>query len=246
RLTAQEYAWDNTIAERASVHVRDGVIYMIYSGSTVGDTYTTGLLTAPAGQGADLTDPDVWTKLNYPIQKSGIFNGEWQLGTGHGMWSHDEDDNLLYVFHARTDNNGLSGRDMFVRRVHWAADGMPVFDMEAHEEFAPGNETVTVTVTVEPAEGVDVSATADTRCVVRRVAQAVQVTNGEDVPVEVTITSEYGTRTATLQPGRTASYAFSTRQAQVAAGSVEIVARATVDGTAVSDSVTVTHEARTC
>ena len=67
-----------------------------------------------------------------------MFNGAWQLGTGHGMWSFDEDDNLLYVFHARTDNNGLSGRDMFVRRVHFAADGMPIFDMETDEEVAPG------------------------------------------------------------------------------------------------------------
>ena len=245
RVTVPEFAWDNTIAEGANVHVRDGVIYMIYSGSTVGDTYTTGLLTAPAGQDADLTDPGVWTKLDYPVQKSGIFNGEWQLGTGHGMWSHDEDDNLLYVFHARTDNRGLSGRDMFVRRVHWAADGMPVFDMEAHEEIAPGNETVTVTVTVEASDGLDVSAAVDTRCVVGRVTQAVQVTNGEEVPVEVTITSAYGTRTATLQPGRTASYAFSTRQATVGAGTVTVAAEATVDGGSI-DSVTVTHAARTC
>lgn len=246
RVTAPEFAWDNTIAEGANVHVRDGVIYMIYSGSTVGDTYTTGLLTAPAGQDADLTDPEVWTKLGYPVQKSGIFNGEWQLGTGHGMWSHDEDDNLLYVFHARTDNRGLSGRDMFVRRVHWAADGMPVFDMEAHEEIAPGNETVTVTVTVAPSEGLDVTATVDTRCVVGRVTQAVRVTNGEEVPVELTLTSEYGTRTATLQPGRTASYAFSTRQADLPAGAVTVAAEATVDGGSVEDSVTVTHAARTC
>lgn len=246
RLTAPEYAWDNTIAEGANVHVRDGKIYMIYSGSTVGDTYTTGLLTAPAGQDVDLTDPSVWDKLNYPIQKSGIFNGEWQLGTGHGMWSHDEDDNLLYVFHARTDHNGLSGRDMFVRRVHWAADGMPVFDMEAHEEIAPGNETVTVTVTVLPGEGLDLSATADTRCVVGRVVQTVRVTNDDDVPVSLTITSPYGKRETSLAPGRGVSYAFTTRQAGIAAGTVEISGEATRDGDLVADSLTAEYDARTC
>ena len=248
RLTAPEYAWDNTIAEGANVHVRDGVIYMIYSGSTVGDTYTTGLLTAPAGQGADLTDPDVWTKLNYPIQKSGIFNGEWQLGTGHGMWSHDEDDNLLYVFHARTDHNGLSGRDMFVRRVHWAADGMPVFDMEAHEEVAPGNETVTVTVTVEPREGgtLDLAATADTRCVVGRVVQTVRVSNDDDVPVTVTVSSPYGERETTLPAGRAASFAFTTRQVDIDEGRVSVTGEATRDGDLVSDSLTVEYDARSC
>ena len=35
---------------------------------------------------------------------------------------------------------------MFVRRVHWAADGMPVFDMSSSEELA--SKTVSVTVKV--------------------------------------------------------------------------------------------------
>ena len=79
------------IAEGPNAIVHDGTIYLIYSGSLVGIDYTTGLVTAPAGQDADLTDPNVWTKLDYPLQKSGVYNGQWQLGTGHGMWSNDED-----------------------------------------------------------------------------------------------------------------------------------------------------------
>ncbi|MGF6822083.1 GH43 family beta-xylosidase [Microbacterium sp. ZKA21] len=150
RILAPEYAWDNTIAEGPNVLERDGTLYLLYSGSTVGDTYTTGLAMAAADAGADLADPASWTKLNHPVQKSGMFNGEWQLGTGHGMWSSDEDGNLLYVFHARTDHNGLTGRDMFVRRVHFSADGMPVLDQESAEEVAPENRAVTVTVTVAP------------------------------------------------------------------------------------------------
>ena len=96
----------------------------------------------------DLSDDAAWIRLNYPIQKSGPFNGQWQLGTGHGMWSHDEDDNPLYVFHARADHRGLSGRDTFVCRVHFAADGMPVFDMTADEEVAPSLRAVKVAVIV--------------------------------------------------------------------------------------------------
>lgn len=149
RIVVPEYAWDNTIAEGPNVHIRDGVIHMIYSGSTVGDTYTTGLVTAPAGVDADLTQAETWTKLNYPIQKSGIYNDEWQLGPGHGMWSEDEDGNLLYVFHARTHNLGLSGRDTFIRRVHWAADGMPIFDMFTTEELASQFREVSLRVVVE-------------------------------------------------------------------------------------------------
>ncbi|WP_062288906.1 family 43 glycosylhydrolase [Demequina phytophila] len=148
RIIAPEFAWDNLIAEGPNVLARDGRLYLLYSGSTVGDSYTTGLATAAAGEGVDLTDPAAWTRLTHPIQKSGPFNGEMQLGTGHGMWSEDEDGNLLYVFHARTDHKGLTGRDMFVRRVHFASDGMPVLDMETEEELLPALRDVTVRVVV--------------------------------------------------------------------------------------------------
>lgn len=88
QVVVPEFAWDNMIAEGPNAIVHDGTIYLIYSGSLVGIDYTTGLVTAPAGQDADLTDPNVWTKLDYPLQKSGVYNEQWQLGTGHGMWSN--------------------------------------------------------------------------------------------------------------------------------------------------------------
>ncbi|TDN91730.1 family 43 glycosylhydrolase [Microbacterium sp. BK668] len=249
RILAPEYAWDNTIAEGPNVHVHDGKLYMIYSGSTVGDSYTTGLATATAGQNVDLTDPAAWSKLNYPIQKSGVFNGAWQLGTGHGMWSHDEDDNLLYVFHARTDHDGLSGRDMFVRRVHWAADGLPVFDMEEDEEVAPDNRAVkvAVTVTAAPAATLDYTATVTARCVAGKVVQTVLITNTDDVALALQTTSPYGTKaTASLAAGKSVSYAFTTRLATMPPGSVKVDASATVGGTAVTGTQTVTYPQANC
>ncbi|WP_394163392.1 LamG-like jellyroll fold domain-containing protein [Galactobacter valiniphilus] len=146
RIVVPEYAWDNTIAEGPNVLSRDGKLYLIYSGSTVGDSYTTGLAMADASGQSDLTDAASWTKLNYPIQKSAVFNGSWQLGTGHGMWSEDEDGNTIYVFHARTLHNGLTGRDMFVRRVHFDVEGTPVFDMETREELAEPTVSLRVRV----------------------------------------------------------------------------------------------------
>ena len=95
QIVVPEFAWDNMIAEGPNAFVHDGKIFLIYSGSLVGIDYTTGLVTALAGRNADLTDPAAWSKLDYPLQKSGIYNGQWQLGTGHGMWSHDEDGNLI-------------------------------------------------------------------------------------------------------------------------------------------------------
>lgn len=149
QIIVPEFAWDNTIAEGPFVIARDGKLFLIYSGSLVGIDYTTGLAMAPAGVGADLTDPTSWTKLNYPLQKSGIYNGAWQLGTGHGMFSHDEDGNLIYVFHAANNRDGIyHGRDAQVRRVHWAADGMLILDMQEDEEVAPHLREVTAHIRV--------------------------------------------------------------------------------------------------
>ena len=83
QIVVPEFAWDNMIAEGPNAFVHDGKIFLIYSGSLVGIDYTTGLVTALAGRNADLTDPAAWSKLDYPLQKSGIYNGQWQLGTGH-------------------------------------------------------------------------------------------------------------------------------------------------------------------
>ena len=54
------------------------------------------------------------------------------------MWSHDEDGNLIYVFHnAEYDHGTYGGRDAQVRRVHWSNEGMPILDMQTDEELNP-------------------------------------------------------------------------------------------------------------
>ena len=152
QIVVPEFAWDNMIAEGPNAFVHDGKIFLIYSGSLVGIDYTTGLVTALAGRNADLTDPAAWSKLDYPLQKSDIYNGQWQLGTGHGMWSHDEDGNLIYVFHnAEYDNGRYGGRDAQVRRVHWSAEGMPILDMQSMEELNPDYADVTMEINVADA-----------------------------------------------------------------------------------------------
>jgi hypothetical protein len=249
RILPPEFAWDNVIAEGPNVLAKDGTLYMIYSGSSVGDSYTTGLITAEAGQNVDLTSPAAWTKLNYPIQKSGMFNGAWQLGTGHGMWSMDEDDNILYVFHARTSNRGLTGRDMFVRRVHFAADGMPIFDMESDEEVAPENRLVTATVTVvggsEPQ--LDVEAVTASRCVAGKVVQVLTVRNADDVPVSVTAAGPYGSKTfASIGAGKASSATFTTRLAAIPGGTITLTATATIGGETVTTTQDAPYESATC
>ncbi|MEI5676382.1 MULTISPECIES: family 43 glycosylhydrolase [unclassified Nocardioides] len=146
-LTAAEFGWDHNTAAVAEAPyvVRHGdTMYLTYSGSATDNTYVVGLLTAPAG--ADLTDPAVWTKHVYPVLKSDP--SIQQTGPGHSMFSVDEDGNDILVYHAK--NNGGS-RDAAVRRIHWAADGMPILDMTKDEEVAPANRAVSTTVTVRAA-----------------------------------------------------------------------------------------------
>ncbi|OZG50395.1 family 43 glycosylhydrolase [Bombiscardovia coagulans] len=149
QIIVPEFAWDNMIAEGPNAVVHDGRIFLIYSGSLVGIDYTTGLATAPSDQGVDLTDAKNWTKLDYPLQKSSIYNGSWQLGTGHGMWSRDEDGHQLYVFHNAEYSEGeYRGRDTQVRRVHWSEEGMPVLDMQCNEELNTANSKICVEVNI--------------------------------------------------------------------------------------------------
>lgn len=76
------------------------------------------------------------------------------------------------MFHAYATKNlgsvNATGRDMFVRRVHWAADGMPVFDMSSSEELA--NKTVSVTVHVA-----DDTVTVDKSALSKALASAKQL-----------------------------------------------------------------------
>lgn len=147
QIICPEFAWDNMIDEGPNVIEHDGTLFLIFSGSAVGPTYTTGLAMAPAGKNADLCDPATWRKLDYPVQKSSIFNSRWQLGTGHGMWSYDEDGELIYVFHAAEFDNGhYNGRDALVRHVHWSGLGLPVLDMSDEEDVDPRFEQVTCQV----------------------------------------------------------------------------------------------------
>ena len=63
-----------------------------------------------------------------------------------GDW-HDEDGNLIYVFHnAEYEHGRYGGRDAQVRRVHWSKEGMPILDMQTAEELDPDYAGVTMEV----------------------------------------------------------------------------------------------------
>jgi hypothetical protein len=99
---------------------------------------------------------------------------------------------------------------------------------------------VEATVTVEAA--VDVVVSAETRCVAGKVVLAAKVANTGDVAAAVDVETPFGSKTATVAAGKSATYAFSTRLVSVAPGQVS------VDVTAgdATGTVSATYAARAC
>jgi len=91
-----------------------------------------------------------------------------------------------------------------------------------------------------PAPELDLAVEVSPRCLAGKAYVAVRATNGEDVPVDLTLTTPYGTRSfADVQPGRNAYQSFAARTASVPAGTVSVTGVATLDG----KEVTTTREA---
>ncbi len=92
-----------------------------------------------------------------------------------------------------------------------------------------------------------VTATAQARCTAGKVFLAVQARNGHTAPVDITLETPYGTRTfAGVAPGGNAYQSFATRSGALAAGSVTVRARGTVDGADVTTVITASHSGATC
>ncbi|MER7443423.1 family 43 glycosylhydrolase [Micromonospora avicenniae] len=93
----------------------------------------------------------------------------------------------------------------------------------------------------------DLSVTADTRCVGEKVMVTVRTANNEAVHVSASAESAYGTRPfGSVPPGKEKFRSFPTSAASVPAGEVTVTATATVDGEPVSASFTASYAARSC
>ena len=120
----------------------------------------------------------------------------------------------------------------------------------AGEEFSydfPAHSITFVRLHAARAPELDLTVTAQPRCLAGRAYVAVRATNGEEVPVSVTLTTPYGARSfAAVQPGASAYQSFATRAASVPAGSVTVVGTGAVGGEQVASTVDVAHDALDC
>jgi len=98
-----------------------------------------------------------------------------------------------------------------------------------------------------PTGGLDLDVQAQARCLAGQAYVAVRATNREDTPVDVTLTTPYGTHAvADVAPGANAYQAFAVRSAAVESGTVAVTGTATVDGEDVTSTFDVDHDALTC
>ncbi len=152
-----DYGWDNNdntpVDEGPYAILRDGQVFLTFSGSLVGATYCVGLLRADMD--GNLLDAKNWSKSNFPILYARAVEGE--AGPGHNSYTTDAAGNLVFVYHARpVDANGnIGSRNAGLRTVHFGADGEPVLYMSDELELAKENEHVTMQVVVKDTQTPD-------------------------------------------------------------------------------------------
>ena len=93
----------------------------------------------------------------------------------------------------------------------------------------------------------DVEITTTTRCVAGKTVLVATVGNAGAQPVDVTIDTPYGTKTLTaLGAGKTQSGSFTTRLAEMPAGTAEVTITGRLDGTAVTENRTLAYGESVC
>lgn len=117
------------VNEGPSVLIKNGKIFISYSGSATDENYAMGLLYAE--QGTDLLDPRSWTKIQQPVfQTDASIN---MFGPGHNSFTKDENDQDVLVYHCRTyteiegDPLWNPDRHAYIKQVQWDKNGFPVF-----------------------------------------------------------------------------------------------------------------------
>lgn len=133
RLSVPELEWETrgfAVNEGPAVIRRGGRIFISYSASATDENYCLGLLHADAG--ADLLNPDSWTKSPQPVFRSSPEHSVY--GPGHNSFTVAEDGSTdLLVYHARTyteiegDPLWDPNRHTFVKALRWDADDRPLF-----------------------------------------------------------------------------------------------------------------------
>lgn len=132
-LSIPEYDWEKIgfkVNEAPAVIIRNGKIFMTYSGSATDENYAMGLLWAD--EDSDLLNGFSWNKSKEPVFVSSEANAVF--GPGHNSFTKTEDDlQDVIVFHARPEKNKLGdplnnpNRHANAQVFYWTEEGFPYF-----------------------------------------------------------------------------------------------------------------------
>lgn len=132
-LTKPELSWEIKgfwVNEGPAVLIKNGKVFLTYSGSATGVDYCMGLLTA--SEDDDLLDPNSWTKNQEPVFQSCPENG--QYGPGHNCFTESLDGkDTILVYHARNYTELVGdplyepNRQARAQKIEWDEQGNPIF-----------------------------------------------------------------------------------------------------------------------
>jgi hypothetical protein len=130
--------------------------------------------------------------------------------------------------------------------VTYAAENWPGIPLRAKE--APIIDRITVSpFSAAPEPTLDIHVEVGTKCLGNKVRVVASASNGEDVAVDLAFTTEFGTRSASdVAPGKTKSYTFNTKAAEVPAGEISVTATTQVDGEEVISVHTAGYDGHSC
>ena len=101
--------------------------------------------------------------------------------------------------------------------------------------------------TQPPGPDLAITVTAEPRCLAGQAVLAVRALNGEDAPVDVTLTTPFGAKVFTaVAPGANAYQSFATRTVAVEAGSATVTVTGTVDGQPATQELVAAYAATSC
>ncbi len=118
----EEHAQSRGLHEGPQPLQRGGRTFLIYScGASWLPTYKLGMLEL---KGENPLDPASWIKFDKPV-----FAGTPQtFGVGHGTFTLSPDETeWWHLYHAKMDERPGWRRGVFIQRMHWSPEGLPLF-----------------------------------------------------------------------------------------------------------------------
>ncbi|MDQ1123550.1 family 43 glycosylhydrolase [Microbacterium trichothecenolyticum] len=207
---------------------RKGLYHLTYAIDDTGsENYRVGYATATSMNGP-------WTYRGVILEKDLALGIKGPAHSSIINVPGTDDWYIAYHRFAMPNGNGTN-RETTIDRVTFGADGLMQKIVPTLQSVAP--QTV-------PAPGPEISRAVTSRCVSGKVIVAVSVTNRDDAPVSVALTSAFGSRTvASLAAGKTSTQTFTVRKSSIPAGTVTIKA---TDAGGAATQVKAAYGARRC